>query len=86
MYGVMQDIGTQSIWMGLLPKGLVDMQQQHYVLTGSRCSGKRWGEIFVGKLLRATHHLWLQRNSMLHIKAENGMSGLALADLRHAVQ
>ena len=86
IYSVMQDIGTQSIWMGLLPTGLVDMQQQYYSLNGHKRTGKGWGKQLVGKLLRATHHLWLHRNSMLHMKAENGLSGLALADLHEAAQ
>ena len=86
LYETMREIGTQSMWMGLLPANMIDMQQQYYAIQGSRRSGKKWGEQLVGKLLKVTHNLWLHRNSLLHLKADSGISGLALAGLHQAVE
>ena len=83
---IMREIGVQSMWMGFLPLGMVEQQSYHYQIIGSRRSGRKWGETFVGKMLRATLQLWLHCNGMLHATAENGIPGMNLIQLRGSVE
>ena len=68
IYGTLKELGVASMWMGLFSQGMVEEQEQHYRLLGSRRSGKRWGSMLVGKMLRVTHQLWLERNRLLHLR------------------
>ena len=74
------------MWSGFLPVGLIEYQHSHYQLLGKRNSGKEWGTKLVGKLLRATHHLWLHRNSILHAQTENELKCMDIMQLQTAVQ
>ena len=83
---IMREIGVQSMWMGFLPVGMIAQQSHHYQMIGSRRCGEKWGEQFVGKMLRATLQLWLHRNGMLHASSENGIAGMDLILLRNTVE
>ena len=85
MYGILRDLGVASMWMGLLPKDMVEEQERHYKLLGSRRSGKRWASTLVGKMLRVSHKLWLKRNNLLHLTDLNGVHGITLIELRKLV-
>ena len=85
IYKILREIGVHQMWTGLLPNYLVDAQQQFYDSIGSRKSAKRWGTTLVGKMLRATHGLWMERNNILHLRTINGIHGLQLICLDRAV-
>ena len=72
----MKDIGTQSMWKGLLPLGMCQLQHDHYKMIGNRKAGLTWGVELTGKLLRATLNLWLRRNEILHAKTHDGILGM----------
>ena len=40
----------------------------------------------MGKVLRATHALWLHRNDLLHASTAEGIKGLDMVQLREAVE
>ena len=48
-------------------------------------SGKRWASTLVGKMLRVSHKLWLERNNLLHLTDLNGVHGITLIELRKLV-
>ena len=73
------------MWTGLLPNNLVEMQRQYYILSSSRKSAKKWGVDLVGKILRATHSIWMERNRILHIRTAGGIKCLEIAGLETAV-
>ena len=86
IYNNLQEIGVQSMWQGLLPNGLIELQHEHYQIMGHKRTGTWWGTQLVGKMLQATHLLWLHRNQLLHLKTENGSAGLDMIQLQEAVQ
>ena len=86
MYSTMREMGVAFMWMGMLPKQMVEVQTQYYRLIGSRRSGVSWGRDFVGKMLRVTLHLWLERNSLLHLHSRQGINGLHLMELKGLVE
>ena len=47
--------------------------------------GLSWGTIFIGKMLRASYHLWMKRNHMLHYRTISGNHGLQMIQLQAAV-
>ena len=86
MWAVMAEMGNQSMWMGFLPSGMVQFQHCHYQLIGSKRTGASWACKFVGKMLRVTHSLWMERNSMVHLKTAQGLSGMHLLELQQEVE
>ena len=64
---------------------MIAIQQQYYNYIGSRQKARRWGVIFVGKMLRATHALWMERNNLLHMRTLQGIHGLQLICLDRAI-
>jgi len=86
IYNILREIGVQSMWSGFLPLGLIEYQHSHYQLLGKRNTGNSWGNKLVGKLLRATHQLWLHRNSILHAQTENELKVMDIMQLQDAVQ
>ena len=72
----MVDLGTQTMWKGLLPKEMCNLQHDHYKLTGNRRTGLRWGAELTGKLLRASLDLWLERCSIVHSHTVEGIHGM----------
>ena len=85
IYAAMQEMGVSSMWMGLLPVHLTDLQDSHYKMIGSQRSGQRWGRDLVGKMVRATHHLWLTCNSILHATTTAGIKGHTYIELQDLV-
>ena len=86
IYQIMRDIGLHQMWQGFLPVGMVDFQHQYYLQQGSRRTGKQWGVTFVGKMIRATHRLWMERNNILHLQTANDVRGICLISIRTAVE
>ena len=78
VYTTMRELGVSGMWRGLLPINTVELQHQYYKLIGSRKCGSKWATEFVGRMLRATHRLWLQRNQILHARTEAGIKGHSL--------
>ena len=39
----------------------------------------------MGKILRATHKLWMARNEMVHLKTEEGLKGMNMVELHSEV-
>ena len=76
IWNTMKDIGTQSMWKGLLPLGMCQLQHEHYQMIGHRKTGLAWGTEFTGKLLRASLALWLHCNSILHATTKDGILGM----------
>ena len=72
--------------MGLLLLNLVNLQDQYYKMTGSRRSGSQWAVDLVGRILRATHKLWLQRNYILHARTDAGLNGYTLIELTSLIE
>ena len=85
MYQTMLNIGVRSMWNGMLPEAMVEIQDIHLKLIGSNRTGQKWARDLVGKILRATHALWLHRNAMLHIRTAQGMPGMDMVQLKEAV-
>ena len=81
VYQDMQEIGTHHMWMGLLHIQLVPLQHSYYQSIGSKKTGQTWGRTFIGKMLRASHQLWMERNHMLHCRTVSGINGLEMARL-----
>ena len=86
IYSTMREMGVAFMWMGLMPRQMVDIQTQYYQLIGSRRSGQCWGKDLVGKMLRVTLQLWLERNNLLHLQNQQGIKGLHLVELRSLVE
>ena len=76
MWNTLVDIGTQSMWKGLLPKDMCSIQHDHYKLIGSRRTGMKWGTELTGKLLRASLNLWLERCAIVHAQTADGIKGM----------
>ena len=74
------------MWQGFLPTALIELQHEYYQFLGHKRTGSWWGTQLVGKMVRATHALWLHRNHLLHMKTDNGLAGLDMIQLREAVQ
>ena len=85
MYNILREIGVHQMWTGLLPIHLIDIQQQYYNYIGSRRSARQWGSTLVGKMLRATHGLWMERNRILHLRTASGVHGLQMICLDRAI-
>ena len=85
MYQTLVDIGVGSMWNGMLPATMIDIQDSYYKVIGSNKTGHKWATSFVGRILKATHTLWLHRNSMLHIQSDHGMPGMDMVQLREEV-
>ena len=85
MYNILREIGVHQMWTGLLPSHLIDMQQQYYNYIGSQRSARRWGSTLVGKMLRATHGLWMERNRILHLRTMSGIHGLQMLCLESTI-
>ena len=47
---------------------------------------KKWGTDFVGKIIRATHGLWMERNNILHLRIANGIKSLCIISMQTAVE
>ena len=86
MWNVLQDIGTQSMWMGLIPVIMTQKQNDYFCSMGLKKSGSKWAKQLIGKCLRATLQLWLQRNEILHLQTEEGVNGMHLQALYTAVE
>ena len=86
MYKTMVEIGLHQMWTGFLPAGMVQFQEEYYLHIGSKRSGKKWGTDFVGKMIRATHGLWMERNNILHLRTADGIKGLCHISLQTAVE
>ena len=76
LWNTMKDIGTQSMWKGLLPLGMSKLQHEHYQMIGTRKTGLTWAANLTGKVLRASLELWLKRNSILHATTHDGILGM----------
>ena len=85
MWDTMVDIGPQSMWLGLLPIGMVDFQHAYYRSIGESKTGSKWGEQLVGKMLRVTLNLWLARNDIVHVQTKEGMKGMNMVELKAEV-
>ena len=55
-------------------------------MTRSRRSGSQWATDLVGRMLRATHKLWLQRNDILHARTDAGVKGYTLIELTPLIE
>ena len=71
---------------GWVSSEFITIQQKYYQLIGSKCNGQKWGELLVGKVLRATHLLWLYRNDMLHVCTEHDIPGIDMVQLRGEIE
>ena len=86
IWNILQEIGTQGTWIGLLPTKMCEMQERYYIYMGLRSTGEKWGMELINKVLRATLQLWLQRNEILHAQTKEGIKGMELASLYSAVE
>ena len=82
----MTELGNHSMWMGFLPKGMVAFQQAHYQSLGLRQTGSKWASRLVGRMLRVTHSLWMERNNVVHLKTAQGLKGMHLVELQAEVE
>ena len=85
IYAAMQEMGVSSMWMGLLPIHLTDLQDNHYKMLGIQRSGQIWGRELVGRMIRATQKLWLTRNEVLHATMDSGLKGHTYVELKDLV-
>ena len=86
-WNTMKDIGTQYMWMGVLPTTtLCQLQSTYYQTIGLRKSGTKWGITLINKVLRATLALWFQRNEIVHAQMEEGLEGMEIKALYTAVE
>ena len=86
IYIAMREMGVASMWMGLLPIHIVQLQDQYYRLIGSKRRGITWGSELVGRMLRASLKLWLTRNNLLHATTESGLKGYTMIELEDLVR
>ena len=86
IYRTIIKIGLHQMWMGFLPVEMVQFQDDYYLQIGSKRSGKKWGSEFVGKMIRATHGLWMERNNILYLRTVNGIKGLCIISMQTAVE
>lgn len=73
------------MWTGLLPTNLLAVQQQYYDYIGRRKTTRRWGVDLIGKMLRATHRSWMERNNILHLRTASNIKGLEMICLETAI-
>ena len=85
LYQTLREIGVHQMWTGLLPKQMIEIQQQHYNFIGSNKQAAKWSTVLVGKMLRATHNLWMERNNILHTRTIGGIHGLQMIVLDRAI-
>ena len=85
MYNILRDIDVHNMWKGLLPNCLLSLQNNYYQEIGSRRTASKWSAEFVGKMLRATHNLWMERNNILHLRTSQGIKGLEMIALETVV-
>ena len=85
IHQTLREIGVHQMWTGLLPALMVEVQQHHFTSIGSRKKALNWATSFVGKMLRATHRLWMERNQILHTRTIGGIHGLQMILLERAV-
>ena len=85
IYQVLQEIGVHQMWTGLLPIQLIAVQQQHYTYLGIKRKACQWGAKFIGKMLRASHGLWMERNNILHLRTIGNIHGLQMIQLESAI-
>ena len=86
IWNILQDIGTQGTWIGLLPTKLCELQDRFYANMGIRSSGNKWGTELINKVLRVTLNLWLERNEIVHAHTKEGIKGMELISLHSAVK
>ena len=85
IYHCLQEIHVHQMWMGFIPSLMVTVQDSYYIMIGRRKLGQSWGTTFIGKMLRTCHHLWMERNHMLHYSTISGINGLEMMRLQTAV-
>ena len=73
VYMALREMGVGSMWMGLLPIHIIDIQEQYYRLYCSRRRCITWVRDLVGKMLRASLDLCLTRIILLNAKTESGL-------------
>ena len=73
------------MWTGLLPSQMIEVQQHHFNYIGSRKKALNWATSLIGKMLRASHRLWMERNHILHTRTIGGIHGLQMICLDRAV-
>ena len=73
------------MWRGLLPNHLLEVYDPYYKFIGSRKGARKWGVDFVGKMLRASHSLWMERNHTLHLSTASGIKELEIIFLTAVV-
>lgn len=86
MWAVMAEMGNQSMWLGFLPRGMVAFQQAYYQSLGLKKTGSKWASRLVGRMLRVTHSLWMERNNVVHLKTAHGLKGMHLMELQEEVE
>ena len=86
IYNTMRDIGLHQMWGGFIPTAMVAFQHEYYQTIGNNQTGQKWAITFIGKMIRATHSLWIERNHLLHLQTENGIRGLNLISMRTAIE
>ena len=75
VWNVLQEIGTASTWMKILPTNLCSIQNRYYNMMGIKSSNKKWGTELINKVLRVTLQLWLQRNEIIHAQTKKVLKG-----------
>ena len=71
---------------GLIPKGIIQIQQVYYTQINSRKQGMTWAKKLCGKLIDATHALWRKRNSYEHDRTSHGLREIEDVRLEEAVK
>ena len=85
IYQTLREIGVHQMWTGLLPSQMIEVQQHHFNYIGSRKKALNWATSLIGKMLRASHRLWMERNHILHTRTIGGIHGLQMICLDRAV-
>ena len=85
IYQCLQEIQIHQMWIGFIPSLMVTVQDSSYKMIDRQRSGLSWRTTFIGEILQASHHLWMERNHMSHYCTISGIHGLEIMRLQTAV-
>jgi hypothetical protein len=67
-------IGWRRFMEGMISRGVVEIQRDHFQLSGLQWKLDRWATGLIIKLLEVTHGQWLYRNVVVHDKVAGSLA------------
>ena len=74
-------IGWRRFMEGMISRGILEVQREHYALSGSQWRLEKWATGLVIKLMEITHGQWLYRNVVVHDATDGRLSLIRKEDI-----